>query len=212
MSNSKHSICGIYIITCICNDKHYIGKSNDIKRRLSKHRCELKANVHPNTHLQSAINKYGIDNFKFDILEECHITSINEMEHYWCNIINTHNRLFGYNKLPTGPIGHTTHSEETKQKMSISLKGKGLGIKRKACSEETKRKISEANKGNTAFKGKHHSIESIEKLRIIHKGKMYHPPVKHTDEAKQRMSNLKKGISFSEIHKQHLSESHKKIK
>ena len=72
------------------------------------------------------------------------------------------------------------HSEESKKKMSESMKGKRF-------SEEHKRKMSEALKGrNSPFYGKHHS-----------------------EETKQMMSESHKGIKLSEEHKLNISEAHK---
>lgn len=198
-------ISGIYIITCKINNKHYIGESINVFNRLQTHKVSLKHHYHPNLHLQKSVDKYGIKNFTFELLEEYPHEVLKSMENYWCNLLDTHNNKHGYNKLPTGPFGHTTHSIETREKLSRSLKGNGLGIKRGPLSEETKLKIGLANKGNQYGKGRHHSQEAIEKLREIHKGKIYHPPIKHTESTKKYLSELKKGIPKSDQHKAKLS-------
>ena len=56
-------ICGIYKITNKINGKCYIGQSNDIIKRW---KTEYKW-YHINSHLQSAFNKYGLENFDFEI-------------------------------------------------------------------------------------------------------------------------------------------------
>jgi len=56
---------GIYKITC--NDKLYIGSSNNIRKRWRRHINDLNGNKHINIHLQRAFDKYGINNFKFEI-------------------------------------------------------------------------------------------------------------------------------------------------
>ena len=64
---------------------------------------------------------------------------------------------------------HNMHmSEDRRIKMSGSMKGKNVG---KFPSEETRRKISEARKGKTPFKGHHHSEEAKQKLSAARKGK-----------------------------------------
>ena len=96
------------------------------------------------------------------------------------------------------PMYGKHHSAESKKKNSYFHKGKHL-------SEETKNKISEANKGekhpnygkhhseetkkkmSEAAKGKHLSEETKKKMREAHKGK------KHTEETKNKISELKKG-------------------
>lgn len=67
----KGIIVGVYKITNNLNNKFYIGSSNNIYRRWKEHINDLNKNKHINNHLQYSWNKYGEDNFKFEILEEC---------------------------------------------------------------------------------------------------------------------------------------------
>ena len=63
---------------------------------------------------------------------------------------------------------HNMHmSEDRRIKMSGSMKGKNIG---KFRSEETRKKLSEARKGKTPFKGHHHSEEAKQKLSEARKG------------------------------------------
>ena len=71
---------GIYKITCLKNNKSYIGQSVSIKRRWATHKRELAAGVHYNEHLQRAYNKYGKDSFAYEILELCSKEKLNERE------------------------------------------------------------------------------------------------------------------------------------
>jgi hypothetical protein len=68
--------------------------------------------------LQDSFNKYSEDNFVFDTLEECDEEFIYSQENHWCNMLNSHNRLYGYNIDPTSPIGKVSISDETKARMS----------------------------------------------------------------------------------------------
>lgn len=86
---------GIYSITNIINSKCYVGQSVDISRRFSQHRSNLNKNKHVNRHLQYAWNKYGENNFKFDVLEICKAEDLNEKEKYWIDYCNSYNN--GYN-------------------------------------------------------------------------------------------------------------------
>lgn len=54
----------IYQIVNTENQKRYIGKTNDIKKRLERHYIELKNNKHHSHKLQRAFNKYGKECFK----------------------------------------------------------------------------------------------------------------------------------------------------
>ena len=69
---------GIYKITNIINNKLYIGKSINLFQRKSQHFSKLRKNEHKNFKLQGSVNKYGIDNFKFEVLEYC--TNIDDKE------------------------------------------------------------------------------------------------------------------------------------
>lgn len=70
-SKNLTGICGVYIIRNKVNGKFYIGSSNDIWRRWCEHKWGLKNNKHGNKHLQRAYNKYGEENFEYDVLEFC---------------------------------------------------------------------------------------------------------------------------------------------
>lgn len=114
-------ITGIYTITNLIDNKIYVGYSIHIKKRLYSHLYKLKLKLHVNSHLQRAFSKYGEENFQFEILEECDKSFLTSQENYWCNILNTHNRRFGYNILPTNPdYKLNKHSEETKNKIRLS--------------------------------------------------------------------------------------------
>lgn len=96
--------------------------------------------------------------------------------------------------------------------MSLHRKGKKH-------SEETKRKISEANKGkNTWMKGTHQSEESKRKKSESMKGKnIWMKGIHRPDETKQKISNTlkgrtawNKGRKLSEEHKRKISKTMKK--
>ena len=59
--------CGIYKITNNINNKFYIGSSKNITKRFKEHKWRLKNNKHPNNKLQNSWNKYGEENFKFEV-------------------------------------------------------------------------------------------------------------------------------------------------
>ena len=79
--------CGIYKITNLINGKIYIGQSRFIQRRFDKHKSEAKNN-NP-LPLYNAIRKYGIDNFKFEIIEECLPDELNNRETYYMFFYNS---------------------------------------------------------------------------------------------------------------------------
>jgi hypothetical protein len=118
--------------------------------------------------------------------------------------------FFGRKDLGTGILHNRTNggeglsgyicSDETKRKMSEALKGKPL-------SEETRRKMSEAHKGeNHSFYGKCHSEESKRKMSEASKGK----PL--SEESKRKLSEFRKGKPLSEETKRKMSEMRKGTK
>lgn len=93
-------LLGIYKIRNILNDKVYIGSSIHIKRRLSEHKCWLRKNTHDNDYLQKAWNKYGENNFVFEIVELLeNKLQLEERETYWINHFNSCDDEFGYNLI-----------------------------------------------------------------------------------------------------------------
>lgn len=66
--NRRVKLIGIYCITCIANDKKYIGSSIDIFSRWNTHTISLIINKHSNKKLQADFNKFGLVNFTFSIV------------------------------------------------------------------------------------------------------------------------------------------------
>lgn len=62
---------GVYKITNKINGKYYVGSSKDLTRRKKDHFRLLKKGINHSILLQRAVNKYGIDNFIFEIIVEC---------------------------------------------------------------------------------------------------------------------------------------------
>lgn len=91
---------GIYKITNLQTGKVYVGLSNNINRRWIKHRSELKNNCHINSHLQKSYNKYGKENFKYEILELCSEEELVEFEKKWIKKEDSYNN--GYNLTKGG--------------------------------------------------------------------------------------------------------------
>lgn len=69
--NKMPEEAGIYMIINILNNHKYIGSTNNFKRRLTRHRAELRKDRHHSLYLQRAYNKYGEDKFLVYILEKC---------------------------------------------------------------------------------------------------------------------------------------------
>lgn len=103
-------ICGIYKITNKINGKVYIGQSRDIKQRWRREKSGAfsPGNVDYNCSRSKAFRKYGIENFTFEVIEECSIEALNEKEKYWANYYNSYVPN-GYNEALCGDYSsHTT--------------------------------------------------------------------------------------------------------
>ena len=149
---------GIYKIECKINGKFYIGSAKCIKYRINRHIRDIDLKKHPNKHLQSSFDLYGKENFFVTILEEypkgkIDLKSLLKREQYYLDLLKPWDRKIGYNsckKVENPNTGKWT--EERRKKMEVHFKNR-------KCSEETKIKISKANKGKV------NSPEAIEKMR-----------------------------------------------
>ena len=73
----------IYKITNIQNNKIYIGQTiRPVQERFRRHLNDALHGI-LDTHFARAIRKYGLENFTFNILEECSIELLDEKENYY---------------------------------------------------------------------------------------------------------------------------------
>ena len=163
---------GIYVIRNLINNKLYIGSATTIKSRWRCHKNMLTLNKHHSQHLQSAYNKYGKENFSYEIIEHCTLNKLKIREQLWLNIFKPENNM---TLLVERPMLGRKLSKEQKLKISLSHKGvKHSEARKNAISlsklgerktDETKKKMSLAKKGKKHFLGKHHTEETKAKMR-----------------------------------------------
>lgn len=93
---------GIYKIENLINGKVYIGQSINILRRWNDHKSRYDNNKNQmfNTTLYKDIRNYGINNFKFSVIEECNINELNDKEIYWISYYDSFKT--GYNSTTGG--------------------------------------------------------------------------------------------------------------
>lgn len=157
--------CGIYSITNVINDKLYIGQSKHCYQRFKQHKSSLnKCGA-----IYLAIKKYGIENFEFNILEECDISELDNLEELYISMLDTI-APNGYN-LNSGGNANKVMSEETRKKMSERQLGEKNHMYGKSMSDETKEKLSKALKGRII------TDEWKEKITIANTGKNIHMKV-----------------------------------
>lgn len=79
---------GIYKITCIENNRIYVGSAKNLNKRWLRHLSDLKNNKHINIHLQRAYNKYGKDTFLFEVVEICPVDELLIREQFYLDTLN----------------------------------------------------------------------------------------------------------------------------
>lgn len=144
------------------NGKMYFG----ITSRKPKERWGNNGSGYKSTpHFYSAIQKYGWDNFEHNILyedipkeEACYIEKM-LIEKY-----KTQNREFGYNILEGGQASELPI--EVRRKMSESMTGNKNGLGHR-CSEEKKKKISDAQKGRKFTESHKRKLSEAAKKRHV---------------------------------------------
>ena len=91
---------GIYKITNVITNECYIGSSNNIERRFAEHKSPNRWKRFPNVSLYININKYGINSFKFEVIEEIdNIAQLKVREQYYINEYKpVYNKMSAYGR------------------------------------------------------------------------------------------------------------------
>lgn len=243
MINNKVEIGIIYGWYNMKSGKWYVGQTIHPERRFNQH-INNAVNKRDNTHFHRALLKYPLDTWVYCILEDNILReNLNMREMDWIEYYDSF--YDGYNMTSGGEtnsiisdeikkkIGESHKrcnlSKETLNKMSIAQRGpnnpmygkpsprKGIHFK---LTEETKRKISESNKGHIvktetkrkisqANKGRISSEETKRKLSESHKGQTPWNKGKtgiYSEETRKKISNTLKGRHISEEVKTKISE------
>lgn len=140
---------GIYCIRNKINDKKYIGKSINIEHRFSAHRAVLvkteRDKKKTNRHLYNAVQKYGLDNFEFMILEifmGIDEQELKDRELHWMDFYRSYDRDFGYNLRRDSSTASIVHQETRGIFSTIFLGDKNPNYGNK-WTEEQKSRMSE---------------------------------------------------------------------
>jgi hypothetical protein len=189
-----------------------------MRKRWIRHRCTLLNNDHDNRHLQGAWDKYGRENFVFEVLEKIDdLNILTEREQYWMDRFEVMSADKGYNMCPSAGsmLGHR-HSKNTIEKMKQNSYWKGKKLPKyirekisqsrvtrgvsagknnpqygKKMSDVVKQKISEANKGRKHSKETREKMSKTHKLLVGEKSHMYGK--KLSEETKKKMSIVHSG-------------------
>ena len=156
----------IYRIVNAVNGREYVGSTTNFSSRCSKHKGMLRRGIHRNRHLQYDYNEFGPECFSYEVIEEVSEDYRFEREQHW---MDSSSNL--YNILPVaGKARGRVHFEETKAKMSDSMRGRRPSDKTLKASADARRgkpmplatrlKLSEAHKAS----GRRGSSSPVAKL------------------------------------------------
>lgn len=191
MTKSKKEMGHVYIVTNKLNGKIYIGQTI---RSIQTRLKEHQLESSKCRAFAGAIKKHGWKNFHIEWYE-CSVDELNKHEKWMIQLMGTLSPG-GYNLMEGGGSGGK-RSEETKRKISEAQLGKIV-------SEEIRQKISEALRGEKhPMWGEHHSEETKRKISESQLG------ISKSDEARQKMSESHIGKTRSKESRQKQSESTK---
>lgn len=117
----------IYTIHNILNNKIYVGKSKNPKKRWQKHlKVASGKRQKEKFYIHRAITKDGADNFVFSIIQKFETEQDGNLaETYWIKYFNSRNIKFGYNLTAGGEgVSGRVMSEATKQKIREKSTGR----------------------------------------------------------------------------------------
>lgn len=182
----------IYLITNTVNGKVYVGKSGNPAGRWCDHKKVAQGGreKYPEEFfaVHAAMHKYGIQNFRFDILEE--FDSEDEayyFETWWIEFLGSHRKTQGYN-CNMGGKGGISPSPETRQKLIA------------AANRPEKIRLS-----SDMMKKRHQDNPGF--LLSIHKGNQYTRGRVLPQEEKDHLSKIFTGRIVSENTKKKMSEA-----
>lgn len=204
-------ICGIYKIVNP-SKKVYIGQSIDIIKRFKRYKSkDCKGQIA----LYRSLEKYGLEKHDFEIVCQCSMEELNNLEVYYIELYNSFNSEFGLN-LCSGGNANKTFSDETKKKLSDSHKGLNTWMKGRVSnnlgkkhSAESKKKMSDFQKANppSFWKGKKLSKKHRKNISDSHKGKV------PTENTRKKLSEAHKGkfVSLATREKLRIANTGKKL-
>lgn len=127
----------VYEITNIINGKKYIGKRSC--------NCPIKEDKYMGSGvlLKKAIKKYGVENFKKEILEVCYNEELAlDREAYYIEQVKAYNDVNYYNISSGGNGGYRNFAGKTEEEIQLWKKRMSVSRKGRVFSDEWKRKLS----------------------------------------------------------------------
>jgi group I intron endonuclease len=121
--NVNDKIVGVYCITNLITGKFYIGSSYNLYKRWNSHISNYKNNNSKEKYkkLYIAMRKYGLDNFLFELIENCtdNPQNVRNRELYYINMLDACN--YGYNSNIKGE-NHKNHKLSKNDVIDIRMR------------------------------------------------------------------------------------------
>lgn len=148
---------GLYLITCIPLQKHYVGESKNVPSRLSAHKSRLRRGIHENQELQNDFHTYGEKAFLFQKLLVGSGVAKPERELLEVRILETLPRANRYNfytnwrkrEAITNAFFGKQHTLEARQAQSSAKKGKASPFAGHTQTNRVKDLVRRANTGKS---------------------------------------------------------------
>jgi group I intron endonuclease len=156
-NNSKEGI--IYKIKNSLNNDFYIGSTGNLKKRYYTHLNDIRSNKNTCIKLIRSVNKYGEQNFIFEIIEKCNINELLTREQYYLDILNP---KYNISKIAGSNLG-IKRTKETKLKKSISQKE---NWKKEEYREKHLKELSKNWKKGSLHKMAKLTEEDVKKVKI----------------------------------------------
>ena len=140
---TKVKFSGVYSITSRATGRIYVGSSVDLRDRLAGHLRELRRGNHENPRLQNHVNKYGLDDLVFEVLEEEPNRTLRfGLEQLLITALYG-DSCFNLAKDVASSMSGRPHSAAARAKMSVSQK------KKAPTTQETRARMRAAHLGKT---------------------------------------------------------------
>lgn len=145
-------VSGIYCLTNKVNNKKYIGQSKNIFSRWNEHYRTATSNPDRCSLIHKAINKYGIENFNFEILELCETSKLDELEIKYIKLFKEMGNIL-YNLTDGGDGGMIMCGEENPN--AILTNDEVYDIRERYNNHEAKYDVYNLYKNKVTFNGFH---------------------------------------------------------
>lgn len=165
MDSSNINRSGIYEIRNTVSGVRYVGSASNLRVRFKYHRWSLRRGKHTNSRLQQSFNKHGMEVFSFVVLAflERRMQLYTEQK-LLDQCFSSGEDIYNFSRNARAPMLGIPMKAETKEKLSLSKKGKSNGLEGRKYSPEHCANIA------AGLRGKKLSPEHKAKLAAAKRG------------------------------------------